>query len=112
MWENLFNNRENKIYCKYLLLNKWSKQIYFFVFIFFIFLFEFINFLQNLLAFCLFYGNLPNHYKSRGAIIISIFSEWITKKKKERNSCRNQIKVVLFGWWRARKGRHCHSFSD
>ncbi|KIS35683.1 hypothetical protein NTHI1209_01291 [Haemophilus influenzae] len=45
MWENLFNNRENKIYCKYLLLNKWSKQIYFFVFIFFIFLFKFIKFL-------------------------------------------------------------------
>ena len=31
-----------------------------------------------------------NKYKKdRGAIIISIFFEWITMKKKERNDCRN-----------------------
>ena len=82
---NLFNNRENKIYCKYLLLNKWSEQIYIYIFcVYFLYIFiRVYKFLQNLLAFCLFYGNLSNYYKSRGAIIISIFSEWITKKKKK-----------------------------
>lgn len=48
-------------------------------------------------------------YLGRGAAIISIFSEWITMRKKERNSCRNQLKVILIGWERFRKKRYCHS---
>lgn len=40
MWGNLFNNRENKIYCKYLLLNKWSEQIYIYIFcVYFLYIF-------------------------------------------------------------------------
>jgi len=30
-------------------------------------------------------------------------------KKIERNICRNRLKVILIGWWRIRKNRHCHS---
>lgn len=58
--------------------------LYFFVFIFFIFLFEFINFLQNLLAFCLFYGNLSNCYKSRGAIYYKYFFRVDNEEEKRK----------------------------
>ena len=45
----------------------------------------------------------------RGANPISTFSEWRTMRKKERRICRNQLSVILIGWGRCRKGRHCRN---
>lgn len=45
----------------------------------------------------------------RGASAISIRFEWKTMKSEERRSCRNQLGVILTGWGRIRKERHCHS---
>lgn len=30
-------------------------------------------------------------------------------RKNERSDRRNQLEVILIGWWRLRKERHCHS---
>lgn len=30
-------------------------------------------------------------------------------RKKERRICRNQLSVILIGWGRYRKGRHCRN---
>ncbi|MCT8547486.1 hypothetical protein KZ418_10530, partial [Glaesserella parasuis] len=45
----------------------------------------------------------------RGANAISILSEWKTMKKEERRIRRNQLSVILIGWYRYRKERYCHS---
>lgn len=41
---------------------------------------------------------------------MSNFSERIALRKDERNIRRNQLEVILIGWGRYRKERHCHSF--
>ncbi len=50
-----------------------------------------------------------NPTNCRGAGPISTFSEWKTMRKKERRTCRNQLSVILVGWGRYRKGRHCRN---
>lgn len=32
-------------------------------------------------------------------------------RKKERRICRNQLSVILIGWGRYRKGRHCRNIN-
>lgn len=45
----------------------------------------------------------------RGASAISIRFEWKAMKSEERRTCRNHLSVILNGWGRIRKERHCHS---